>query len=67
MATLDVLEKQVFLLIFHFVVNWHSDLKVPCSNLIVDKQFYLQKKKHTLEAFLFCKVYHLLIQDMTVC
>jgi hypothetical protein len=37
-----------------FVVHWHSDLKILCSNLTADKQFYLQK--HTLEAFLFCKV-----------
>jgi hypothetical protein len=34
-----------------FDVHWHSDLKIPSSNLVVNKQFYLQET-HTLEAFL---------------
>jgi hypothetical protein len=26
-----------------FSVHWHSDLKVPCSNVTVDRPFYMQK------------------------
>jgi hypothetical protein len=37
-----------------FLVHLHSNLKVPCSNLTVDKQIYLQTT-HTLKGFCFVK------------
>jgi hypothetical protein len=47
--------KQVFLLFFY---DWYSDLEVPCSNVTVHEQFYLQKES-SLEAFLLREVYSL--------
>jgi hypothetical protein len=38
-----------------FVIHLNSDLKFPCPNLSVDKQFYLKKKKRTLEYLCFLK------------
>jgi hypothetical protein len=40
-----------------FVVRWHSDLKVPCSNL-TRHTIYFQETL-TVEAFLFRKAYQL--------
>jgi hypothetical protein len=42
-----------------FVVHWHSDLNILCSDAIADKQLYLQKM-HTSPVSLFFKVYHLI-------
>jgi hypothetical protein len=53
LARLEVRGKEVFIF-FLFIVHHHSDLKVPYSNLTIDKQFYLQK--HILQnCFCFAK------------
>jgi hypothetical protein len=46
-----------------FLIHWHSDLKVPCPNLTVGKQSYLQKA-HTSHMLMFLKVFKLLIKNM---
>jgi hypothetical protein len=53
-----VTQAGIYFIFLSFVVHWHFDVKFPCSNLTVDKQFYLQKT-HTLQAVLFLKVYQL--------
>jgi hypothetical protein len=61
LVRLEVQGKQVFLLFFQDLLLMVFQFKDSCSNLTVEKEFYLQKA-HTLQAFLFLKVYWLLYE-----
>jgi hypothetical protein len=52
--------KYLFYFSVIFFVHLHSDLKVPYLNLTAKKIF---AKTYTSEAFLFCKIYQLLIKN----